>query len=392
MDMFRALGQDEIQSPPLWKAVRERNIPEILQLIEEGHDVSVRNHNDRSLLYPMLSWDIKSPEFNLAFQTVTRAILEKDVEIFSFKENIFFENTVLHLAIANENHPASKILLETAISVAKEKAVPLNLNIEDWEKKTPLHLAVVVGMKGIVSTLIQHGAEVNHQDKDGQTPLHRACLLGKIDTIEELMLNGANPKIKDSNGRDAFFYFSHMSKPDIGTMLRKMSIDPHRGVTATKNYHGRKDGEQSILDHILETKQNILTLTHAHPNSLFQTPTQSNPSGGISNRDLEEEKQLWQAKIHSLLDSAHELNEKVQTTLNNPLVSSLKRTEIMTDYENWSKEIKELREKGVEKEHLSDLLFARKALKPSIRTIQTIHDLANETNSSPSSTRDNREI
>lgn len=51
-------------------------------------------------------------------------------------------------------------------------------NIQDEEKRSPLHCASFKGDVKIVETLLQYGARVNTKDSKWLTPLHRACRTG----------------------------------------------------------------------------------------------------------------------------------------------------------------------------------------------------------------------
>ncbi|KAH8200540.1 hypothetical protein TruAng_005317 [Truncatella angustata] len=55
-----------------------------------------------------------------------------------------------------------------------------------------LHIAVRDGTKGIVSSLIKAGADVNSLDASGSSPLHVAVELRRLGVLELLVKNGAN--------------------------------------------------------------------------------------------------------------------------------------------------------------------------------------------------------
>ena len=51
------------------------------------------------------------------------------------------------------------------------------------EKQTPLHLAVHQGHLGVVERLVGYGANLNVQDSNGDTPLHIALVRDNEDVI-----------------------------------------------------------------------------------------------------------------------------------------------------------------------------------------------------------------
>ena len=63
-----------------------------------------------------------------------------------------------------------------------------------------LHLAVESGNVKLVEYLVETGVNINHQDEDGWTPLHLASLLEDIDVIESLLKNGAQNDILSYEG------------------------------------------------------------------------------------------------------------------------------------------------------------------------------------------------
>ena len=54
-----------------------------------------------------------------------------------------------------------------------------DVNEQDNEKRTPLHIAAFLGDVEITSLLILNGARVNCKDSQWLTPVHRACRSGK---------------------------------------------------------------------------------------------------------------------------------------------------------------------------------------------------------------------
>ena len=52
------------------------------------------------------------------------------------------------------------------------------MNIQDEEKRSPLHAASFKGEAKIADLLLQFGARVNTKDSKWLTPLHRACRTG----------------------------------------------------------------------------------------------------------------------------------------------------------------------------------------------------------------------
>lgn len=66
---------------------------------------------------------------------------------------------------------------------------------------TPLHHAILEEQANlsVVTMLVEAGADVNAQDHRLRTPLHRAAQYGHVDVVRYLLKNGANPNLKDSS-------------------------------------------------------------------------------------------------------------------------------------------------------------------------------------------------
>ncbi|MHC4728811.1 MAG: ankyrin repeat domain-containing protein, partial [Planctomycetota bacterium] len=72
-----------------------------------------------------------------------------------------------------------------------------DVNIRDWQSKTPLHHAVEAGKKEIVDLLLSKRAWINVKDAWGcETPLHMAARMHHRDIMQLLIFNGADVNAK----------------------------------------------------------------------------------------------------------------------------------------------------------------------------------------------------
>ena len=55
----------------------------------------------------------------------------------------------------------------------------------------PLHSAAASRAVGIITMLLDHGADVNARQQGGWTPLHAAAIFGDLALVELLLKNGA---------------------------------------------------------------------------------------------------------------------------------------------------------------------------------------------------------
>lgn len=94
-----------------------------------------------------------------------------------------------------------------------------NVDVQDRNGRTPLHIAAIRKDPAIASALIGKGANVNHVDKVGVTSLHIAAGLGCLPIVESLIDAKANPFL-DVNGVNALHYASSVSLADVSKMVK----------------------------------------------------------------------------------------------------------------------------------------------------------------------------
>ena len=73
----------------------------------------------------------------------------------------------------------------------------LDLPLDSLDNKAclPLHWACYTGCETSASVLLSWGGEINAQDEDGRTPLHLATLAGNSRIVRNLLVKGADRKI-----------------------------------------------------------------------------------------------------------------------------------------------------------------------------------------------------
>ena len=80
-----------------------------------------------------------------------------------------------------------------------------DVNIQDLEGATPLHLTVDEGNEAVVAMLLEHRADINIEDNDGYTPLYQAFAIGNV-TLVELLIE---------HNEDASSYRTTTSRPPL---------------------------------------------------------------------------------------------------------------------------------------------------------------------------------
>ncbi len=86
-------------------------------------------------------------------------------------------------------------------------AAGADIDINDDQKRCPLHYAAINNSQKMVTLLLDSGADINQRDSaNGYSPLHWAIVYNRQQMIEHLIEKGANPDVKTNNGLNALEY------------------------------------------------------------------------------------------------------------------------------------------------------------------------------------------
>lgn len=111
-------------------------------------------------------------------------------------------NTAIHWAIANASTRCAWNLLKHGANYK----MAFDLPCLKYRCQTPLQLAIAKGRRKddwneLVSSLIAVTKDLDSQDVDGNTALHLACVRRDLPWIKALITNGASLSIKNKNGQ-----------------------------------------------------------------------------------------------------------------------------------------------------------------------------------------------
>ncbi|WP_419247185.1 ankyrin repeat domain-containing protein [Wolbachia endosymbiont of Rhagoletis indifferens] len=82
----------------------------------------------------------------------------------------------------------------------------VNINAQNNNNQTPLHIASLKGMANIVKLLLERGAKINIRDNQGETVLHYASYYGYRAIVEILLKKGAKINTQGNLGKTALYY------------------------------------------------------------------------------------------------------------------------------------------------------------------------------------------
>ncbi|HUU20210.1 MAG TPA: ankyrin repeat domain-containing protein [Sedimentisphaerales bacterium] len=110
---------------------------------------------------------------------------------------------------------------------------PNQINVQESEGFTPLHLASSKGHIEIVEFLLNHGADIELEIFNGETPLMLAAQYARhgqqYETIKTLLEHGAKVNHKDENGRTALHDAAMYSGKEVINLLISYGADVNAG-------------------------------------------------------------------------------------------------------------------------------------------------------------------
>jgi ankyrin repeat protein len=91
--------------------------------------------------------------------------------------------------------------------------------------RTPLHGAAARGYTEVARTLFQYKADNNIQDVEGLTPLHRASQTGKVDVARLLLEQGVDVNTRSNDGSTPLHLASEGRRLEVARLLMKYGAD-----------------------------------------------------------------------------------------------------------------------------------------------------------------------
>ncbi|XP_077446938.1 serine/threonine-protein phosphatase 6 regulatory ankyrin repeat subunit A isoform X1 [Stigmatopora argus] len=134
-----------------------------------------------------------------------------------------------------------------------------DVNIQDTEKRTPLHAAAYLGDTEIIELLILSGARVNAKDNKWLTPLHRAVASCSEDAVSVLLKHSADVNARDKNWQTPL----HVAASNkavrcaeaLVPLLSNVNVSDRAGRTAL--HHAAFSGHVEMVKLLLSRGANI---------------------------------------------------------------------------------------------------------------------------------------
>ena len=217
------------------------------------NDIPARIHcQDRFQVYAAENWE---DHFLSAKTRIDESVLQSTVAVCeprcSWLWSHWKNNTSLMIG--------SRMRLETVVEFLLEKK-SVELNVQDTDGHTALHLAAKSGYHEIVKMLVEgDGIELNHRDKWGRTALHWAAERerGYPEVVKELVgKNGVEVNLKDVNGQTPLHLAATFGRAEVVKVLMK-----NEGLELDAKDYG---GQTPLLNAIMNGKFRNEILRNGH--------------------------------------------------------------------------------------------------------------------------------
>lgn len=186
-----------------------------------------------------------------------------------------FSQNLLHRALDRNDEQTACFLIRSGCDCNSSRR-PLDNGEGDEEAfdgQTPLHIACAWAMLSVVQTLLEHHADINAQDGEGRTPLHIA-IINQHEVITNLLIEQQqlDLKLRDKYGQNAFATAMSTKNNKAATII--LGREPH----AAEKYDpkGRTFLHIAILKNDFESVLFLLSV-HVNVHSRVQDSSKFTP-------------------------------------------------------------------------------------------------------------------
>lgn len=136
-----------------------------------------------------------------------------------------------------------------------------NVNIRTRsERRSPLHLAAIMGQENVAILLLQNEADIDQGDIYGTRPLHMACQLGRTSMASLLLKHTADVNAYDNEGWTGLHLAAEAGQINIVHLMvaNNAHIDQQNRYGRTALHWAVKGGQVPAVRYLLEAGSNTL--------------------------------------------------------------------------------------------------------------------------------------
>jgi ankyrin repeat protein len=187
--------------------------------------------------------------YHLKYQQIEEATIMLQRREVNVNDQDVNGKTALHIACEIASVPLVKLLL----NYGANPNVPTHLDIGYY---LPIHKACEKGNREIVEILIRAGTDLNARNKVGQTPLHICVRQKNTELARVVIMAGCDLDVRDTAGCNASYYAKANGLKEVADMLpppvsmkAEEALDYHMFVRAvlgfdpTAGKKGKKGGK-----------------------------------------------------------------------------------------------------------------------------------------------------
>ncbi|WP_265034646.1 MULTISPECIES: ankyrin repeat domain-containing protein [unclassified Wolbachia] len=144
----------------------------------------------------------------------------------------------------------------------------VNINAQNNNNQTPLHMASLKGMASIVKLLLERGAKINIQDNQGETALHYASYYSHYATVEILLKKGAKINTQGNLGKTALHHAAFANNVGMIKFLLEAGAKANAKDNFDRTPLSFTDNKEMIT--LLRNKQIIESVVEGNDNQVLR--------------------------------------------------------------------------------------------------------------------------
>ena len=213
------------------------------------------------------------------------------------------KETILSYSIKNKNIEVSNLILTSPI---------IDLDYQDKNGNTYLHLAVINQLKEIIKLLIEKGIYINKQNNEGNSALHLAYTINNKPIISILIDNGIDKNLLNKENKIA---------EEIIIKNKKLNSSLNNRIKVAKNKElNKKKDNKNVLEKNERNERNLNVNTKKKNSTGSNTNRNNKKENNINNNNGNNNKSITSSmsgikmKVKTMPSKEAKKNNRIQNT------------------------------------------------------------------------------